>query len=309
MKLFTLRLTKWVLIFILPLSLSAQAPEKMSYQSVIRDANNALVTNQSIGMQISILAGSVSGSSVYTETHTALSNANGLVTIEIGDGAVISGSFNTIDWANGPFFVKTEVDPLGGANYTITGVSQLLSVPYALHAKTADALQLDTNKHYIGEIFGGGVVFWVDSNVYHGLIAHIRDTMAAWQTSLSIVGAQSSWDGAYNTSLMTNSPAADYVNSLTTGGFTDWYLPSLFELQLLFNNRYSLNKSLSNIPGSVLVPWGSFTNSTGTGLYWSSSEADPTWEPNGARIMNFSSPSGGTANKSNMFGVRAIRSF
>src|SRR5690554_1516495 len=113
----------------------AQSPEKMSYQAVVRDASNALVTAQTVGMQISILQGSASGSSVYTETQTPMSNANGLVSLEIGTGTLVSGDFTTIDWANGPYFIQTETDPTGGTNYTITGTSQLMSVPYALYAK------------------------------------------------------------------------------------------------------------------------------------------------------------------------------
>ncbi len=112
----------------------AQTPEKMSYQAVIRNSSNKLVTNQQVGIQISILQGSTSGTVVYTETQTPTTNANGLVSIEIGGGA----GFSTIDWANGSFFIKTETDPDGGANYTITGTSQILSVPYAIHAKTAE---------------------------------------------------------------------------------------------------------------------------------------------------------------------------
>ncbi len=118
----------------------AQSPEKMSYQAVIRDANNALVTNQQIGMQISILQSSASGAAVYTETHDATTNANGLISIEIGGGTVIAGDFASIEWGNGVYFLETKTDPTGGTNYTITGVSQLLSVPYALHAKTAETI-------------------------------------------------------------------------------------------------------------------------------------------------------------------------
>jgi len=118
-------------------NLFAQSPEKMSYQAVVRDAANALVTSQSVGMQVSILQGSASGSAVYEETQTPTTNSNGLVSIEIGAGTVVSGDFSAIDWANGPYFIKTETDPTGGTTYTITGTSQLMSVPYALHAKTA----------------------------------------------------------------------------------------------------------------------------------------------------------------------------
>ena len=115
----------------------AQSPEKMSYQAVIRKQNNNLVTNKTIGMRIGILQCTVSGTAVYVETHSPTTNDNGLVTLEIGSGTVVSGIFDTIDWTNGPYFIKTETDANGGTNYTITGTSQLLSVPYALYAKTS----------------------------------------------------------------------------------------------------------------------------------------------------------------------------
>jgi len=117
--------------------LFAQTPEKMSYQAVIRDVSGTLITNQAIGMQISILQGSATGNEVYQETQVPISNTNGLVSLEIGTGTVISGDFTNIDWSNDSYFIKTETDPAGGTNYTITGTSQLLSVPYALYAETA----------------------------------------------------------------------------------------------------------------------------------------------------------------------------
>ena len=122
---------------IMTVSLWAQSPEKMSYQAVVRDANNALVGTQTVGMQISILQGGSTGTAVYIETQTPNTNINGLVSIEIGSGTIVSGDFTTIDWANDTYFIKTETDPTGGATYTITGTSQLMSVPYALYAKTS----------------------------------------------------------------------------------------------------------------------------------------------------------------------------
>ena len=123
--------------FLITLALFAQAPEKMSYQAVVRDANNALIMNQALGMRIQILQGSVSGTTVYEETQTPTSNDNGLVTLEIGTGTIVSGMFGSIDWSSGPYFIKTETDPTGATNYTISGTSQLMSVPYALYAKTS----------------------------------------------------------------------------------------------------------------------------------------------------------------------------
>ncbi len=125
------------------LCVQAQAPQKFSYQTVVRNASNQLLIGQTVGIKISILQGSANGSAVYAETHAPQTNANGLATLEIGGGSLLSGNFTNINWANGPFFVKTETDPNGGNNYTITNTSQLLSVPYALYAaKAPDQQQL-----------------------------------------------------------------------------------------------------------------------------------------------------------------------
>ena len=126
-------------IFILTFSLNiySQAPDKMSYQAVIRDNTNNLITSSNISMRISILQGNINNVPVYVETQNVLTNNNGLVSVEIGTGTVISGAFFSIDWANGPYFLKTETDIAGGTNYSIIGVNQFLSVPYALYASNS----------------------------------------------------------------------------------------------------------------------------------------------------------------------------
>ena len=136
-------------------SVFAQTPEKMSYQAVVRNGTDALIKNTQVGMQISILQGSITGTPVYEETQTPTTNANGLVSIEIGSGTVVSGTFSTIDWSNGPYFIKTETDPTGGTSYTISGTSQLMSVPYALHAKTAESISGGINE--TDPVFGASI--------------------------------------------------------------------------------------------------------------------------------------------------------
>jgi hypothetical protein len=124
----------------------AQSPDKMTYQSVIRNASNNLVTSSNVGMQMSILQGSPSGLAVFIERHLTTTNINGLATLEIGAGTVIAGSFSGIDWSAGPYFLKTEVDPSGGTTYSISGTTQLLSVPYALYAESSgDSFSGDYN--------------------------------------------------------------------------------------------------------------------------------------------------------------------
>jgi hypothetical protein len=134
-----------LLFFLLAtVSILAQTPEKMSYQLVLRDATNTLLTNQQVGIQISILQTTNTGSAVYIETQTATTNINGLVSLEIGSGTS-SDDFSAIDWSAGPYFIKTATDASGGSSYTIIGTSQLMSVPYALYAKTAGNDELKEN--------------------------------------------------------------------------------------------------------------------------------------------------------------------
>jgi len=180
---------------ILTASAFAQAPEKMSYQAVVRDVGNALVTNQVIGMQINILQGSVSGTSVYEETQTPTTNINGLISIEIGSGTVVSGTFNTIDWSNGPYFIKTETDPTGGSSYSITGISQLLSVPYALHANIANS------------IVGGTL-----------MPGNSPGNTTYWDGTSWITNSSNIYNNGANVGIGTTTPSENLVISETVGG-------------------------------------------------------------------------------------------
>jgi hypothetical protein len=201
-------------------SVFAQAPEKMSYQAIVRDGSNALVNNKSIGMRISILQGSATGTAVYVETQTPTSNANGLVSIEIGGGSIVTGSFSTMNWANGPYFIKTETDPNGGTNYTITGTSQLLSVPYALHAKTAESVSGGINE--TDPIFNTSVAKSINAN----------DT-ARWNSKLDNYNET---DPIFNSSLAKNITANDTAR---------WNNSVITETDPLFNA--SVAKSISSV--------------------------------------------------------------
>jgi len=121
-----------------------QAPQAFKYQTKAKDASGNNIVNQLVSFRMSILQGSMSGPSSYTETDTATTNLFGLATLNIGGGTVISGSMSAINWSNGPYFVKIEFDPAGGNNFTLMGISQLLSVPYALYSQSAGSLDVKT---------------------------------------------------------------------------------------------------------------------------------------------------------------------
>ncbi len=121
---------------LISINLSAQVPQKMSYQAVIRNFNNVLVPSAPIGIKISILK--ETSPSVYlisyVETQTATTNAHGLVSLQIGTGSVVTGTFTNINWATGPYLIKTETDLTGGNSYSVVGITELTSVPYSLYS-------------------------------------------------------------------------------------------------------------------------------------------------------------------------------
>ena len=415
------------LVAIATLSLSSfgQAPEGFKYQAVIRDAGNIILNNQTVGMRMTIQQGSIGGTTVYQETFAPTTNGYGLVNLEIGSGTVVSGDFTTIDWANGPYFIETAADVTGGTSYAVMGTSQLMSVPYALYAKTsgngqgpvgatgatgaqgpigltgpagatgaqgpagndgvdgvvgvtgpqgsigltgpagatgaqgpagndgsngatgpqgpigndgsigatgpqgpigndgsigATGLQGPIGNDgavgatgptgptgatggagpfHLGKDTLGGIVYSIyvgsDGN-QHGLIVNKTESTAVWQATGTLTNANRSWDGAYNTALMTSSAAATYVNGLTDGGFSDWYLPSIDELSTLWHSRLTTNKALNAIGGATLLS---------TAYYWSSTEYNSTY----AFAFYFFNGYAGDDDKANTYSVRAVRAF
>ncbi|MCX6325772.1 MAG: DUF1566 domain-containing protein [Bacteroidia bacterium] len=298
---------KFYAIFLVVLlygSVFAQSPQKMSYQAVIRNLSNQLVTTQ-VGMQISILQGISNGTPVYVETQTPTPNANGLVSIEIGSGTPVTGTFAGIDWSAGPYFIKTETDPTGGTSYTITGTSQLLSVPYALYAKTAGG-------HYVGELYGGGIVVavWKVSGVEHGLIASLVDlspgiiwTTASNQSTTVPGGALSPIDGLSNSNAIVaqagagTTYAAGLCRAYTAtgdGGLVDWYLPAAWELNQCYYAAFVVNTILGATNGFQF-----------TATFWSSTENNFNLAWNQAFTTGNPNPN----SKASPYRVRAVRRF
>jgi len=128
------------LSFMLSLIALSQAPNSFKYQSMIRKIDGSVLTDKSVKVKINILKGSPSGMSVYSEVHSTVSNAFGIVNLNIGEGIDKIDSISSIDWSADSYFVKIEMDETGGTNYTLISVSQLLSVPYALHANSAKSI-------------------------------------------------------------------------------------------------------------------------------------------------------------------------
>lgn len=240
------------IIFLFSASLWAQAPQKMSYQAVIRNSSNVLITSMPVGMQISILQGSASGTVVYAETQTSSTNANGLVSLEIGNGTVVTGTFTTINWANGPYYIKAETDPTGGTAYTISGTSELLSVPYALHAKTAESIT-------------GGITETDPVFVASPANAITNATIINWNNKLD-----TEVDGSITNEIQALSIGHDTIY-LTNGGYV--------KLPAGFDGNYN---SLTNKPTDV----SSFTNDAGYVTSFTEADGSVTNELQTLRISN-----------------------
>ena len=127
-------------IFLSTLFLRGQAPGLVSYQTIIRNTDNELISNKVVGIRISILKDNPNGIPVYQERHYVQTNLNGLAYLVIGGGTPIKGKFSDIDWSTGPYYIQSETDINGGQDYKIAVFTQILSVPYAIHAKSAETL-------------------------------------------------------------------------------------------------------------------------------------------------------------------------
>jgi hypothetical protein len=189
----------------------SQAPQKFSYQAVVRNSTNQLVSNGSVGVKISIVQTSETGSVVYQELFNPnpVTNANGLVTLQVGAGIPLIGTFAGIDWANGPYYIKSEFDPSGGTNYTVTGTTQLLSVPYALFAggSSNNTLPVGANQ--------GDILYWNGTS-------WVVLAMGTERQELTICNGQLKW-APYLPSVTTSSPVSSItqLTAIVSGNVTN----------------------------------------------------------------------------------------
>jgi len=260
--------TALLAILIISLQSFAQTSGGFNYQAIVRDANSNIVANKPIGIRISIKQGSIDGPTVYQETFTPYSNSYGLINLEIGKGSVTNGVFSAIDWADGPYFLETEMDIDGGTNYVVMGTSQLRSVPYALHAGVAESIV--EKKYNVGDRALGGIVFYVNDNGTHGLVAASGDEPQTVD-----------WFESGNN--MDNPEFHDEDGK----NYMDWRLPTKYELNLMYERRNTI---------------GNFTRD----FYWSSIEAEIG---NSAWAENFSNGEQQIHSKVEKGSVRLVRTF
>eukprot|EP01035_Chromulina_nebulosa_P021304 gene21304-27601_t len=301
----------------------AQTPQGIPYQAVARNSGGAILASTAISVRFTIRDSVATGAIKYRETHSATTTAQGLFSVNVGQGTPVSGTFTSIKWGTNAKFMQVEIDPAGGSSYIDMGTQQMMSVPYALNtgsmkltvSTTGDTLYSGGGNSIIvpgisaantpptiGMSYGGGKVAYIllpgdpgyIAGETHGLIAATSDqsTATIWGCNGTLIGSTLSalGSGATNTTIVSAAcgagTAARLCADLVLNGHSDWYLPSIVELQKLYTNRVAI---------------GGFT----TGTYWSSTEGTST----GAWYIFFNDASSNPYNKNYAAYVRAVRSF
>ncbi len=286
------------LIFILAFKVNAQTPQGISYQAVARDSSGYILKNTPLKVRFSIRDSIANGNIIYQETHFDTTDAIGLFDLVLGEGSPVINIFSNIKWGINKKFMQIEIDANSGI-YISMGTQQMISVPYALYAESANSISSNFNPFkpfFLGQDTLDGIVYdlFFDSigNVHGHLVSKEELYMQQWQNIISTTNAISIWDGKNNTNLITNSAIRQWVQNLGNS----WFIPSQTELVKIFNNLNLVNtalekRNLKTIDG--MLP------------YWSSTEMSS----NQACGYYGQMPGILTMMKTNRSNTRAIRTF
>ena len=304
---------KFIFVFILNLTFGllhsfAQAPQAIPYQGVARNATGKILATQPISLRLSIHDGTPAGTVVFSEKHSVTTTTLGLFNLNIGTGTAVTGTLSVVNWGTGAKFIQVEMDPTGGTSYTDMGTTQLNSVPYALYAASSGTPAPTGScscNYSIGQVVPalGGMIFYLDAAGCHGLVAATTDqsTGIQWYNGDGILCNLYRNNGIYIGRLNTDkiieaqgvgNYAAQICAQYLGGGFGDWYLPSKYELNLMYTKIGQ---------GSVLGNVGGFADLG----YWSSTENNipDAW------LQLFSNGNQTLDLRSFAFYVRAVRAF
>ena len=295
------------------ITFAQSVPQGINYQAVARDVNGDVLMNQALTIQLSVISDTTTSAISWQETHTVTTNEYGLFTAIIGQGTATNGgtsaTFDVIDWGASNHYIQVEMNGID------MGITQLMSVPYALQAGNQGpdsnmvaniiAASSLSQTSVVGQYKYGGVVFWVDETGKHGLVCSIEDQSNGiqWYNGVNLdtkAMREGAFGGASNTERITEAQgsgayAAFISAQYTGGGYGNWYLPAKEELNQMYLNKTIINTTANTNGGSSFA---------GTN-YWSSTEVDDSF----AWFQDFSNGYQDGYNKYFYDSVRAVRAF
>ena len=321
------RISVIAILTFLVLSLMAQFPEQFNYQAIMRNQQGEVITNSVVRIQFSIVIGTAFGMIRYQEEFTPATNEQGLVCLKIGTGDVLMGDFSELRWWSIPHFLLTEIDFSGNYDFVEISRTQFVSVPYAMHSKTAENVfsgdyndlknkpnldsiyQIKEEGLLPGQLFAGGIIFFVDGTGGHGLVVSLSDldNPVEWGLEGSELDIHnSSWNGELNTldllyALNNNgisTSAAHSCSEYEIDGYSDWYLPSTDEMRMLLDKLYIINRVLD-------IDKNKNSKGLTKSNYWTSEQKNSTL----SYTANFEKGIIESTAKSEQLKVRAIRIF
>lgn len=245
----------------------AQSPGYFNYQTVIRDGNGELISNQEVSFRISIIAGSATSDPIYTENHAVQTNEFGVCNLKIGNGTNPTANFNLIDWSVGNYYLKTELDKDDGSGFYNLGTIQLLSVPFSMHSNTASlAKVIDNDVLYFSDsdtLFAvrdreGNIVFAVFPD---GAELYVNETVKGKVGGFAISGRSPNKGIDEDYFVVTADSTRVYVNQDQTKGKVGG-----FAISGRSPNKETISNFMDLTPENYFIGHGSGTNNT-LGLY------------------------------------------
>ncbi|WP_396158208.1 hypothetical protein [Flavobacterium sp.] len=235
----------------------AQVPQGISYQAIALNTSGNPVVNSNVRIRLSILNNSVTGTNLYSETHLRTTNAQGLFNLVIGQGTVVSGTFNTINWSTNSKFLSVEMDIAGGTNFVAVGTTQLLSVPYAL---AADSL-ITSPGEGITLVSPNGTPYQVTVNDSGQLsLPSTNSSSTSSPNNFYMYGSFNSFNPT--SALLMDNSFGLFANSIIRTGYR--YLTAGTEIKFLASNSVSSPIYGINITNNLTINGSSFlVNNTG----------------------------------------------
>jgi len=227
----------------------SQSIEILTYQIGIYDASGEPISNMEVYLRITIFNQQNTKEVAYQETQQAKTDSEGIVEISIGTGTILQGNYITINWELNDHFLQIEVKEDAGKDYRKLLVAPILTRNNPRTGKEGTKVA----RYNVGDKFGGGIIIFVDDTGEHGLITAPNDqsNRAEWGCNGILVGASNLTDGMTNTKKIVDRcgrrTAARMCDTLTIGGFTDWYLPSQYELNLIYQNAIAIGNLSSGV--------------------------------------------------------------